>query len=286
MLLRSSRTQFSRDMGGFIIHPNMPGWLLPRPKDHGHGALAMVVESILHPGRLIAMHEHRNDEIISWVPEGVMRHCDKTPSQLVTDGSHLMVMNSGRSFWHSEETLVSDPPLRMLQVIVRPREIDLEPGIQYGPISPVAQNGWRHLVGPEGGNAPFYVRNEIDFFDIRLDAGARANFPTEAGRDLYFYVFAGAIMAGGERFGEAEQGLLLGGGPLEFEASASTLLVAFLIDPNAPITRVGTVGDNNEIPPPGAIPVIRRLHAVGLGRALPMLNRLRRFLPTGGTAKS
>ena len=64
MLLKARRAVFARDSGGFIARPNMPGWLMPRPTDHGLGPLAMVVESMLVPGRLIAHHEHRNDEII------------------------------------------------------------------------------------------------------------------------------------------------------------------------------------------------------------------------------
>lgn len=154
MLLKGDRTSIVRDMGGFVVRVNMPGWLKPRPTDHGHGPLAMIVESSLDPGRPIAMHEHRNDEIISWVPFGVMRHDDKTTGRLVTDSKHLLVMNAGRSFWHSEETLSSDPPLRMLQIFVRPRAVDLDPRIQHGPIPLRRPNTWRHLVGPEGGDAP------------------------------------------------------------------------------------------------------------------------------------
>lgn len=259
MLLKGGRTPIVRDMGGFIIHPNMPGWLLPKTRDHGHGPLAMIVESILHPGRLIAMHEHRNDEIVSWVPDGVMRHDDKANGPLVIDGWHLMVMNAGRSFWHSEETLPSDPPLRMLQIFVRPREADLEPGIQHGPIKPAAPNAWRHLFGPEGGDAPFFVRNEVDFFDIRLDQGARVDFPVKQGRDLYFHVFSGRIAVGNDTFSEGEQGLLLSGGPLSLESTTSSLVVAFLLDATATVTRNGMVGDNTKIPPAFAIRTLKKL---------------------------
>src|SRR5512145_1097786 len=44
MLLKGARTPIVRDMGGFIIHPNMPGWLIPKTRDHGHGPLAMIVK--------------------------------------------------------------------------------------------------------------------------------------------------------------------------------------------------------------------------------------------------
>jgi redox-sensitive bicupin YhaK (pirin superfamily) len=41
--------------------------------DHGYGPLTAVVESFLDPGTWVQMHEHSNDEIISWVPNGTVR---------------------------------------------------------------------------------------------------------------------------------------------------------------------------------------------------------------------
>lgn len=218
----------------------------------------MIVESSLDPGRPIAMHEHRNDEIISWVPFGVMRHDDKTTGRLVTDSKHLLVMNAGRSFWHSEETLSSDPPLRMLQIFVRPRAVDLDPRIQHGPIPLRRPNTWRHLVGPEGGDAPFHIRNTIDLFDIRLEPGARLVFPHMRGRDLYFYVYSGLLFAAGQTFAEGAQGLLLSDRELSLESKTQSTVVAFLIDPHAPITRKGTVGDHRKIPPVILIRMLRK----------------------------
>lgn len=258
VLLKGDRTSIVRDMGGFVVRVNMPGWLKPRPTDHGHGPLAMIVESSLDPGRPIAMHEHRNDEIISWVPFGVMRHDDKTTGRLVTDSKHLLVMNAGRSFWHSEETLSSDPPLRMLQIFVRPRAVDLDPRIQHGPIPLRRPNTWRHLVGPEGGDAPFHIRNTIDLFDIRLEPGARLVFPHMRGRDLYFYVYSGLLFAAGQTFAEGAQGLLLSDRELSLESKTQSTVVAFLIDPHAPITRKGTVGDHRKIPPVILIRMLRK----------------------------
>lgn len=250
MLLKGGRTAVVRDMKGFVAHVNMPGWLRPKPVDHGHGPLAMVVESILDPGRRIAMHEHRNDEIVSWVPEGVMRHEDNSGGRLLVDAHHLMVMNAGSGFSHSEETLPSDPPLRMLQILIRPHAVDLDPVFQYGPIPAAAPGVWRHLIGPKGGEASFYVRNAVDVFDIRLQAGSSVDFPGMAGRDLYFYVFTGSTIVDGQTFAEGEQGLALLPRALSVEATSDSLVVAFLIDPQSPVVRTGTVGDHRKIPPP------------------------------------
>ena len=44
-------------------------------------------------------------------------------------------------------------------------------------ISEAPANQWRHLFGPEGSNAPFFVRNDVHFYDIRLDKGAQSKCP-------------------------------------------------------------------------------------------------------------
>lgn len=249
MLYKGRETPIRIDNGGFVACPAMPGWVDPLSRDHGLGPLAMIVRSSLDPGRVIAMHEHRNDEIISWVPDGVMRHDDQSHGKLMTDAGHLMVMNAGRSFRHSEETRADDPPLDMLQIFVRPTAPDLEPVIQHGPVPPAMTGAWRHLVGPEGSSAPFFVRNTVDIHDIRLVAGSDGRFPVMDGRDLYFYVFSGAIRAGGKSFTAAEQGLLRGGGDLGLVASSDAILVAFLVDPRAVVSRSGTIGDHARLPP-------------------------------------
>jgi redox-sensitive bicupin YhaK (pirin superfamily) len=138
----------------------------------------------------------------------------------------------------------------MLQIMVRPHALDLEPNIQHGPIAPAAPNTWRHLFGPEGGAAPFFVRNRIDFYDLKVSSGMGIDFPSAPGRDLYFYVFTGSLTAGGRTFGQAEQGMLPGGGTLALRALEAAVIVAFLIDPEATVTRAGTVGDTKRIPPP------------------------------------
>jgi redox-sensitive bicupin YhaK (pirin superfamily) len=238
------RTAVSQDQGKFRIHFNFPGRALPGHDDHGYGPLATVVESFMDPGTLIRMHQHRNEEIISWVPDGVMRHDDRQGNELVTDSDHLMVMNAGSGFWHAEETLDDDPPLRMLQIFVRPHSLDLEPGIQHEPIPDPTPNEWRYLFGPENGDAPLSVRNDVTCYDCRLDADATVELPAWAGWDTYLYVFEGSVTIGDgtTSVGYTESALVTGEGPVSVTATEASTLVAFCIDPDAPVTRQGTIG--------------------------------------------
>lgn len=243
MLHKAGRTPARWDRGKFVAYLNAPGLALPGHKDHGYGPLALIAESFLEPGTLIAMHEHVQDEIISWVPRSVMRHRDKMDGSFNVDCEHLLVMNAGLSVWHEERTLESDPPLRMLQIIVRPHTMDLAPIIQFGPLPAAVDNAWRQLAGPEDGTAPFTLRNRIAFFDLRLRRGASVTLPERRGWATYLYIFEGEVEAGGMRFTQAESALDPEGHAHKLTAIEDTMAIAFLIDPDAPLTYGGTVGD-------------------------------------------
>lgn len=242
-LHKATRTDVSQNQGKFRIYFNFPGRTLPGHDDHGYGPLSTVVESFMDPDTLIRMHPHRNEEIISWIPRGVMRHDDGEGNKLVTDSDHLMVMNAGREFWHEERTLAEDPPLRMLQIFVRPHSLDLPPTIQHEPIEEPVQNEWRYLFGPAESDAPLFVRNDVHFYDIRLAAGATVGLPTKPDWDTYFYVFDGAVTVDGTEFAETESGLAVEeADSMSVTADAESLVVAFVINPDAPVTRQGTIG--------------------------------------------
>ncbi|AUX09834.1 pirin-related protein [Halalkaliarchaeum desulfuricum] len=236
------RTEVSQNQGKFRIHFNFPGRAVPNHDDHGYGPLATVVESFMDPGTLIRMHQHRNEEIISWVPDSVMRHDDRQGNELVTDPNHLMVMNAGSGFWHAEETLSDDPPLRMLQIFVRPYSLALEPGIQHEQIPDSVANEWRHLFGPEGTDAPLFVRNDVEFYDCYLDSGATIRLPSRSDWDTYLYVFEGAVEVDEESVEYTESALVIGDDNVPITATEDAIIVAFIINPDAPITCQGTIG--------------------------------------------
>jgi redox-sensitive bicupin YhaK (pirin superfamily) len=66
--------------------------------------------------------------------------------------------------------------------------------------------------------------------------------PEVAGWDAYLYVFTGEVEINGARFAEAESGLVTKAGGLAVRAARPSLLVAFLITPDAEATREGTTG--------------------------------------------
>lgn len=248
MIRKAERTtENAIDRHGFVARACFPGHLEPGHPDHGLGPLATIMESFLAPGTHIKLHEHVVDEIVSWVPAGVMRHDDPGGAHLTVDRDHLMIMNAGRGFQHEERTREDDPPLRMLQIFVRPQAGDLDPDIQYGRLAERQATTWRHVFGPAGSEAPFQVRNTIHCWDIALAAGERVDLPTKPGHRTYVFVFSGCVAAEGQRFGEAESGLLAPEASAEIQAVADAVVLAFVLDPTAVVCRGGTVGDGETV---------------------------------------
>lgn len=242
MIYYSDTSPYLRDMGKFRILFHMPGEALKGHTDHGYGPLATVAESYMDPDTWITMHPHTNDEIISWVPDGVMRHNDPVTGELITDKDHIMIMNAGKGFWHEEKTLADDPPLRMLQIFVRPYALNLKAKIQHGPLVPWEYNQWRKVFGQEDSGSDYYVRNDIEMYDIRTKAGATVQFVNKPGYDVFFMVYNGEIKINEHVLGFRKSGILKNEDALEFTSTEESLIVAFLINPTAAITKEGTIG--------------------------------------------
>jgi quercetin 2,3-dioxygenase len=157
MLFKAPRSKLRREMGPFTIIANLPGRAIPEHWDHGYGPLARFDESVLEPGGFIAMHEHRNDEIISYVSDGVIHHADMAGGSFQISPRQIMVMNAGKSLWHEEQTKPDGETARVMQIFVRPHTIDLAPSIQLRNLDAPVHNTWRFLVGPEGSDAPVII---------------------------------------------------------------------------------------------------------------------------------
>jgi redox-sensitive bicupin YhaK (pirin superfamily) len=229
-------------MGPFTINRYFPGHAVPGHQDHGYGALAAFDDATLGPGTLIGMHEHVNDEIVSYVAQGTMYHDDSIDTKLTIDRNRLMVMNAGRSFWHEERTRADDQGVRMLQIFIRPHTLNLEPLLQVHDLEPFIPCEWRLLVGPEGTEAPSFVRNDIILQDVSIPKGRVVPLVKKDGWDIQFYVFNGAITIEGEAFVTREGGFVGADHNLSIHATEDALVVAFLINPKAQVTRQGTVG--------------------------------------------
>ena len=125
-------------------------------------------------GLTIKMHEHVNDEILSYISAGVTYHKDSAGFEVPIARGKLMMMNAGESFWHEEK--VKEGEVDMLQIFVRPNKTNLSPEIQFHD-KPVDNSDWYVMVGPEGSEAPLYLRQNVYILDAHPKAGEELEIP-------------------------------------------------------------------------------------------------------------
>jgi redox-sensitive bicupin YhaK (pirin superfamily) len=209
MLYRQSRSQYHYKNGPLSIVPKLPGYAIPDHRDQGYGPLARFDGTTLEPGGFVPMHEHRNDEIITYVADGLVRHADSSGARFVVGPTRIMVMNSGKGFWHEKSTRPDDPTLHGLQIFVRPHTVDLEPNIQFTEIGSPVLNEWRLLAGPENTEALSYVRNDVQLYDAHLMRGTEIDLQKRQGWDAFIHSYRGRIDVNGTGLKTKESALLV-----------------------------------------------------------------------------
>lgn len=207
-------------------------------EDFAFGPLARIDHAILRPGAFVAMHEHQNDEIFSYIYRGSMLHEDSMGQMVTVTPENRMMMNAGKSFFHQESTPHDE--VEMLQIFIRPSEKDLEPMVQFSNKETSQWGDWNYLVGPQEGRSPLTVRQDIHILDAFLENKACITIPKIDGYEPWLYVMDGTIISN-TRTIEKGEALTLDDADDEYavEATEKATVVLFLVNLNAKMTYSG-----------------------------------------------
>lgn len=228
------------EQGSFKIRRVRPGLIFGSKADPAFGPLAVLDHANLGVGTVVRMHEHKNDEILSYMWRGTMVHEDTAGHRIPISANKLMMMHAGESFWHEERT--PDDPVEMLQIFVRPSEADLPALVDFYDRPDGAPRGrWGLVAGPEGGNAPLTVRNAVRVYDLHLHEGKEIEVPAIGGLSPWLYVMDGVIEVDVERLGKGDAVSDLDQPLPTVRAMTDATLVLFLVDRTAPASTAGTI---------------------------------------------
>lgn len=223
--------------GPFTITRVQPGDVLGT-EETAFGPLAIIDHAVMKKGLTIKMHEHINDEILSYIRRGVMHHKDSAGFEAPFARGKLMMMNAGAGFWHEEK--VKEDEVEMLQIFVRPSETNLSPTIQFHE-KPIDNRNWYIMVGPEGSDAPLYVRQNVYILDAHPKAGEELEIPTYEGYKPFLYVMNGEITVAHLTVGKQEAVTDLVNPLPKLVANEASTIVLFFVDMHAPMSMDGTI---------------------------------------------
>lgn len=234
-------THLRHGKGSFQIRRIRPGMGID-PGDTGFGALGLVDRAHLSAGLVVPMHEHRDDEIVSYLRSGTLTHEDSTGQTENIGRDRLMVMNAGSGFSH-EERMPEGGDIHMLQIFIRPHAAGLEPRVQFADLIEAERDGrWRVLVGPEGSDAPATLRQSVHLMDTSLDRSQGLAVPQRPGFDQWLYVFSGAVSVDDDTILSAGDAMATTDNPICLvEALEPAEVVLFLLQHGASMTRAGSL---------------------------------------------
>lgn len=227
--------KYGRQHGGFGIQILYPGLIRPQMKDSGFATLGRIDHARITPGTLIPMHPHKDDEILTYLRSGEVKHLDSEGYTGIISNQHLMMMNAGATFYHEERVLEEGGVLEGLQIFIRPEAEGLKPQVQFHQLPDIYSiNQWRKIAG-SGKEYPLQIRSDTWLMDLRLEKGREIFLPAAANEDkaFLFYVFNGDIQVSENIHLTTGESVLIENEKPLFTAFETTDIVLFITHPNA-----------------------------------------------------
>jgi redox-sensitive bicupin YhaK (pirin superfamily) len=176
------------------------------PAHMGFGALRVINEDRVQPGKGFGTHSHRDMEILSWVLEGALEHSDSMGTHGVIRPGELQRMSAGTGVTHSEFNASKTDPVHFLQIWLFPEREGIAPSYEQRAFAPADLEDRLHLVAShDGRDESVKVHQDADLYAGRISPNASVSFHPDAGRSLWLQVAKGQVQVEGRdlRAGDA-----------------------------------------------------------------------------------
>ncbi len=177
------------------------------PAEMGWGALRVINEDIVAPGRGFPLHGHRDMEIVTVMLAGALQHRDSMGHGAVVRPGEVQRMSAGSGVRHSEFNPSPEEAAHLLQIWLRPAAAGGAPGYEQAAIA--ERPGAVLLASPDGRDGSVRIGQQATLWRVRLAAGGDFDAPLAPGRLGYAHLIAGGVRANGRTLA-AGDGLKVG----------------------------------------------------------------------------
>ena len=162
------------------------------------GALRVLNDDRVAPGKGFQTHPHKNMEIVSIPLRGKLELGDsKKNSRVITVGD-IQVMSAGTGIFHSEINGSTTEPVEFLQIWIMPRERNTHPAYNDYSIRELERkNELVPIVSPDG-STPASLLQDTWFSIGKVEAGKKLGYhmhQTHGG--VYIFLIEGEIVVDG-----------------------------------------------------------------------------------------
>ncbi len=136
------------------------------------GALRVLNDDEVAPGKGFGKHPHSNMEIISIPLQGNLEHTDSMGNTSIIKKGDVQVMSAGTGILHSEFNASQTEEVRFLQIWIVPNQEDVEP--KYGQLSldiKDRKNRLQQIVSPDPEDDGLWIHQNAWLQMTRLENG-------------------------------------------------------------------------------------------------------------------
>lgn len=217
---------------GFADH----GWLVARhsfsfadyhdPEQMGWGALRVINEDRVAPGKGFGMHSHRDMEIITYVMAGVLEHRDSLGNGEVIRPGEVQRMSAGSGIRHSEFNPSPRETTHLLQIWIEPRELGIAPAYEQQPLAP-GQNDWRLIASPDAARGSALIHQDARLHAACLEARRELGQALDPARLAYVHLVRGELSLNGAAMHGGDGAKIAAESALHFVASEDSEILLF-----------------------------------------------------------
>ena len=159
------------------------------------GALRVLNDDRVAPGRGFGTHPHDNMEIISIPLSGDLEHKDSRGNTAEIRAGDVQVMSAGTGVAHSEYNKSTEEEVRFLQIWLFPREKNVTPRYDQITLTEEATHGaLQQILSPNPDDAGVWVHQDAYFHIGTLEPGQTETYTIhKAGNGVYAFVLEGDI---------------------------------------------------------------------------------------------
>jgi hypothetical protein len=169
------------------------------PQHMGFGALRVINEDRVRPGRGFGTHGHRDMEIISYVLEGGLAHKDSMGNGSVIRRGDVQRMSAGTGVTHSEFNASDKEPVHFLQIWIEPAVRGIQPGYEEKKFDDASKRGRLRLIAsPDGREGSVTIHQDASLYAALVDGSESLAFDARAGRKVYVHVIRGSVEVNGQ----------------------------------------------------------------------------------------
>ena len=172
------------------------------PNRMGFGALRVLNDDVIAPGKGFDPHSHADMEIITIPVRGAVAHEDDHGGKGIVTAGEVQVMSAGTGVTHAEYNASATDPLELFQLWIMPKALGGEPRYATRSFEGLGTiPGITLLVTPEEETEgdDLYIRQDAYISYITLDATREQVYELkQEGNAVYVFVIEGTLTTAGE----------------------------------------------------------------------------------------